>query len=154
MNDPDDLIPSRVRAEILESHDRIRARIAEVRRMGTFARNNGALLPQLTEATGDLIGTVRDHIEREHRLLVPTLRTIDAWGPERARRLLATHRAQKGLLEHTERVLFRQQCSECEAVDCVEDLARTLERDMAEEERTHIPEKLMSEFIRVDFGGA
>ena len=155
MHDPnDDIVPSRVRTEILESHQRIRARISEVRRIGTFTRTNGALLPQRTEATGDLVSAVREHLAREQQVLIPTLRAIDAWGPERARRLLATHRAQHALIERTERVLRRERCSCHEAVDCVEDLARTLERDMEEEARTHISERLLSDYIRVDFGGA
>ena len=77
----------KLRCHILMEHDELRAAIAKVISAADPAR--------LAVATNALLDRLTEHLAYEERALEPVLRAIDAWGPERARRMREDHRAQR-----------------------------------------------------------
>jgi hemerythrin-like domain-containing protein len=149
----DELLPSEVRARILEEHDKLRERVAELREAAKQVRSGGDVEP-FREVARALIEGVRAHLDLEDEILMPTLETIDAWGPERAKRLAAEHESQRAVLRHTLGELD-EGGAPLEVVARMEQFADRLEKDMELEERTELDEELLREFpIRTDFGGA
>ncbi|MCP5065194.1 MAG: hemerythrin domain-containing protein [bacterium] len=94
-----ELWPSEVRRLVLEDHSRLRILLRDLKAAAEWARtgdrSRGATL--LREAERFARHFFR-HLEMEEAQLVPLLRTIDAWGGERARRVLDEHREQRRLL--------------------------------------------------------
>lgn len=155
MSEEEDLLPSRVRARVLEDHGVLRGHIAKVRAAAKAARGDAQEAQAFRSATLALLSALRDHLTLEDELLLPTLRTIDAWGPERAKRLEQEHEHQREVLEMTERELSDASRSIDEAVGRIEQFLDRLEKDMALEEKTSLDEELLREYpIRTDFGGA
>ncbi|HEX8952517.1 MAG TPA: hemerythrin domain-containing protein, partial [Polyangia bacterium] len=85
----------RLRRQILAEHGELRAAIAKVATAEEPAR--------LALATNALCDLLADHLGHEDDELEPVLRTIDAWGPERARRLRDEHAAQRARLAQLRR---------------------------------------------------
>ena len=149
----EELLPSEVRARILRDHERLRTEIDTLRRRARSVRR-GDDEGSFREQAERLLAAVRRHLELEDEILLPTLRSIDAWGPERAKRLAAEHESQRRSLAAAETELARVREPRA-LVEVMERYAEDLEQDMAAEERTELDEELLREFpIRTDFGGA
>ncbi len=82
-----DLSCERVRRLVLAEHRELRAAMAKV----SAATEPG----RLAVATSALLDLLTEHISHEDEILEPILRHLDAWGPERSRRLRAEHAAQR-----------------------------------------------------------
>jgi iron-sulfur cluster repair protein YtfE (RIC family) len=94
--------PSEIRTRLLEDHEglradldrlgalvqRLRDREGETRKLGAVRRDARSLLEKL-----------RAHMSWEETELLPALRDSDAWGSERAKRLISDHREQRALLD-------------------------------------------------------
>lgn len=91
-----ELRPSEVRRLVLEDHARLRIRLRDLRAAaewaGTGDPSRGAELLREAERFAELFFR---HLEMEEAQLVPLLRTIDAWGNERADLVLREHREQR-----------------------------------------------------------
>lgn len=150
-----ELLPSQVRARVLKDHAALRLLIAQVRRAAKQARDGGVDRDRFVEAAHTLLRALREHLALEDEILLPTLRTIDAWGPERAKRLETEHAHQREVLEMTEYELDDAERPIGETVARMEQFVDRLEKDMMLEEKTDLDEELLREFpIRTDFGGA
>lgn len=142
---PDELLPSEVRERVLADHHRLRERIAKLRAL-IEGRDSDAVLA----ATRELLATLRDHLDLEDEILLPTLETIDAWGPERRKRLAAEHAEQRRVIERAEKELGT--ADEAGLLIRVGELLDDLETDMKHEERQDLDPSLLTEIpIRVDF---
>ncbi len=146
MPEAEELLPSQVRARILREHASVRASMEAV------ARECRAAGGDPRPAVERLLGALVDLVALEHELLLPTLRTTDAWGQERARRLSAWHIDLRARIERVRRELAERASGE------LAPLARTfvveLRADLANEERTHLARELLRELpIPADLGG-
>lgn len=159
-DDQGELLPSQVRARVLKDHAALRLLIADVRRAAQRARQGGSERGDseqaaFVDAAHTLLRALREHLALEDEILLPTLRTIDAWGPERAKRLETEHAHQREVLEMTETQLDDPERPIGETVARMEQFVDRLEKDMMLEEKTDLDEELLREFpIRTDFGGA
>lgn len=134
----------RLRRQILAEHVELRAAIARVATAEEPAR--------LALATSALCDRLEDHLELEDEVLEPVLRAVDAWGPERARRLRDEHAAQRRRLAQ-----LRRDVATAPALALareVQPFLETLLADMAAEERDVLdPDLLRDDTISVEFGG-
>lgn len=151
----EELLPSKVRERVMEDHVALRALIADVRSAARQARDGAADRERFVESAHTLLKALREHLALEDEILLPTLRSIDAWGPERAKRLEKEHAHQREVLEMTEKELDDAERPIGETVARMEQFVDRLEKDMMLEEKTNLDEELLREFpIRTDFGGA
>ena len=147
-------LPSQVRARVLADHAELRKSIAEIRSL--LGAPTGRLeLPdesQLAVATRALLDSLEAHLALEDQILLPTLATIDAWGPERARKLSAEHAAQRETLSSLRALLSTE--GAWTFVPRLQRFLDRLERDMELEEAEELDESLLREYpIRADLGG-
>jgi hemerythrin-like domain-containing protein len=147
-------LPTQVRERILADHAMLRVKIRATRDLAPRAQADPAAFDAFAVAAGELLSALSDHLDLEDEILVPVLGTIDAWGPERAKRLAAEHAEQRELLVRTQVALGSRHR---DAGDIVKDMERfilRLEADMALEEKTTLSDELFAAFpIRTDFGG-
>lgn len=134
----------RLRRQILAEHGELRAAIAKVATAEEPAR--------LALATNALCDLLEDHLAHEDEVLEPVLRTIDAWGPERARRLRDEHLQQRARLAQ-----LRRDVATAPALALAREVQPFLEEllvDMAGEERDVLdPDLLRDDTVSVEFGG-
>ena len=134
----------RLRRQILAHHAELRAAIARVATAEEPAK--------LALATSALCDLVADHLSYEDEALEPVLRAIDAWGPERARRLRQDHAEQRVRLAE-----LRREVATAPALALAREVQPFLEAllaDMAAEERDVLaPSLLRDDTITVEFGG-
>ncbi len=134
----------RLRRMILAEHGELRAAIAKVATAEEPAR--------LALATNALLDLLADHLDHEDEVLEPALRAIDAWGPERARRLRHEHTSQRARIER-----LRREVATAPALALAREVQPFLEEllaDMADEERDVLDPKLLrDDSITVEFGG-
>jgi hemerythrin-like domain-containing protein len=150
----DELLPSEVRTRVLRDHEKLRTLIAKLREDAKRVRGGGDVEP-FSKIAQELLTALKAHLDLEDEILMPTLETIDAWGPERAKRLAAEHQNQRAIVEQTEKVLAAPGPEPVETVARMEQFVDRLEKDMELEEKTSLDEELLREFpIRTDFGGA
>lgn len=134
----------RLRRQILAEHVELRAAIAKVATAEAPAR--------LALATSALCDLLEDHLAFEDERLEPVLRSIDAWGPERARRLRQEHVAQRARMAE-----LRREVATAPALALAREVQPFLEAllaDMAAEEREVLdPNLLRDDTVSVEFGG-
>jgi Hemerythrin HHE cation binding domain len=103
---------------VLEQHDEIRARLHGLAEMA-----GRVSLPSATHALRtSLLRLARRfdaHLAYEERELVPLVRALDAWGPEREAAILVEHREQRGRLE---RVCALAEDPEVDPLDLVDEV--------------------------------
>lgn len=143
------LLPSQVRQRVLADHESLRASIADLRARLEPQADPGALL----EPVRALLDALEAHLALEDRILIPTLETIDAWGPERARRLSEEHASQRDVLAALRELLSME--GSWTFVPRVQRFLDRLEQDMALEEAEELDESLLGEYpLPADLGGA
>ena len=134
----------RVRRRILAEHRELRKAIAKV---------NAADDPyKVTLAARALLDRLIDHLDLEDQILEPLLRGIDAWGPERARRLREEHASQRTQVATLRTALATAPTAELATLARL--FVDELLADMADEERDVLnAELLRDDCITVEFGG-
>jgi hemerythrin-like domain-containing protein len=92
--------PSEVLAHVREDHEGLRADLERVEALAQ-RRDDGSDpdVEVLRREVKALLDRLRVHMQWEDRHLLPALRSADAWGEERARRLVDDHREQRALLD-------------------------------------------------------
>jgi Hemerythrin HHE cation binding domain len=88
--------PSEVRDHVGRQHIQLRILFVEVEGACREVLEGGRGDPR--PAVQKLVHAVWDHIAMEDRLLVPTLRQVDSWGPARAEHVAEEHEKQRGQL--------------------------------------------------------
>ena len=92
--------PSQVRSAILGEHEEIRAILGAVDALAGTPQVGPKEVEALRQQSLVLHRRLIAHLEFEDRHLVPAVRDADAWGEERARRLVEEHAEQRELLEY------------------------------------------------------
>jgi iron-sulfur cluster repair protein YtfE (RIC family) len=86
-----------LRQDLLQQHREVRRLVTNARRLSTQISKGGpvaAPAKRLRELLVELNRTLEVHWAFESEALNPILKTIDAWGPERVRRMETDHRAE------------------------------------------------------------
>ena len=138
------MFPSQVRRMILDDHRWLRELLADARATARRVETGDhALCGRLREISQTMRERFLGHLALEEQYLVPVLRDADAWGAERAERLLTEHAGQRErfatLLE-----ALRQPCGDCPVLARnVRSLADDLLADMEQEETALLAERVL-----------
>jgi hypothetical protein len=139
--------PTRVRTRILEEHDRLRARLAELELAAMLALTDRSLpLTTLVADTRCLLEDFIEHTRLEDDLLAPALLDADAWGPMRASQLRESHVDQRRELHE----LLEMFGAGIAAKDSTARTLRWIARvrlDMQDEERTVLNRGLLRDDV-------
>lgn len=143
--------PSQIRRRILEDHARLRERFSELDEVARrILEGEAELAPRLRSLAEGVREEFLAHLDLEDAILVPALREVDAWGPERAEKLATEHREQRALLQRLLRGL-------ADLDRPLEELALDLRRlvadlmvDMAHEEKSELDPHLLRDDIVED----
>ena len=137
--------PSQVREYVGHQHIQLRILFVEVRRALAEDRDPRPAILKL-------VYEVREHLDLEDRLLVPALRAIDRWGPQRASEVAAEHARQREELTALRERLRSSERSQ--AVEAAASLLAELTADMDAEERDLLsPELLRDDLITIGQNG-
>jgi hypothetical protein len=90
-----EITPSKVREQVMAAHGSLRDAMAKVAILVRRTQGGEPTAELLRVEASRLLEFLHSHIEMENLVLEPVLRTIDAWGPERAARLRSDHAAQQ-----------------------------------------------------------
>lgn len=145
------MLPSEVRAKILEDHRRLRGELGRLEATaidGEIGEADAALLRELGES---FLEQLAAHMRWEDQNLAPALRDADAWGEERERRLVTEHAEQRAQMRSLlDRLHETQRDARQLAVDLLE-LVEWLRRDMEHEERETLdPDVLRDDVVAID----
>ena len=137
--------PSEVRRRILEDHERLRR---ELERVEDLARElvEGMPISALKAEAEGLVKRLLAHMQWEEAHLLPALREADAWGAERAERLVHDHREQRDLLAFVLGRLRHTTPAAIVARDLVH-LADLLREDMQGEENDLLDERVLRDDV-------
>jgi len=140
--------PSEVRSRILHDHETLRKMLSE---LDGLARDTLAgelnLLGPLRERAEALLSQLSEHMRWEDRYLSEALREADAWGQERADALDAEHREQRQLLRDALDRLEDESRPAPMIARELADLVERLRRDMVEEERDMLDERVLRDDV-------
>jgi hypothetical protein len=135
---------------VLSDHRALRA---ELERLEALAVEVVAQTPEparvgdlRTDADG-LLARLRDHMRWEEAYLLPALRDADAWGEERALRLVADHSEQRELLGFILERLHDKARTDAMVVRDVHGLIALLREDMREEEEELLDERVLRDDV-------
>ena len=136
--------PSQVRERILADHGRLRERMAALQEVVERVLEGTPGLEERARHDGEgLRRHFLEHLDLEDRYLVPALREIDAWGEERAARVVKEHREQRQrmevLLRHLQDPTTHARWIAAELASLVQDLLV----DMEHEESAVLSENLL-----------
>lgn len=141
---------SEIRAELLQQHADLRARIQEARQAAEGQRVDGSR-DELRAALLRLAEALRKHNRREEELLREILPTVDAWGPVRAELMLEEHVQEHDAIYET----LVDAGAAPDARPLVARLVDALLEHMAREEKTFLTEAVLCDdgIVRDYFGG-
>lgn len=143
--------PSEIRHRVLEDHARLRQLLARVealahRVLGGDLRCAGDLRTAGRQLTSKLVR----HLDLEEEILVPAIRAIDSWGPERARRVLVEHAEQRQQIRDLDRELAVDADADSLASE-LRTFAAILHADMLAEEAAVLdPDLLRDDVVGID----
>ena len=148
------LMPSEVRRKVLSQHREIEQMLSELE-AGVAHLGDGTVdADQVKRAAYALRGILELHMNFEEAHMVPAINDADGFGPERVRHLHAEHADQRQELDR-----LVDQIREASSLDdlkaSVVKLAEMLRKDIEEEEREYVNEKLLRDHIMPNdtFGG-
>jgi iron-sulfur cluster repair protein YtfE (RIC family) len=139
--------PSEIRSRILGDHGRLRRDLDQLEALAAAVREGRASSEVLRLDVEALVARLRVHMRWEESYLLPALHDSDAWGVERAERLVADHREQRELLDFV--TARSRSVSQPEALldrDVVH-LIALLRDDMREEETDLLDERVLRDDV-------
>ena len=148
------LMPSEVRRKVLSQHREIEQMLAELE-AGVAQLGEGSVdAAQVKRAAYALRGILELHMNFEEAHMMPAIHEADGFGPERVRRLVTEHAAQRKELDRLVDGI-REASSPVDLAAGVTKLASMLRTDIEEEEREYVTDKLLrDDIIPTDtFGG-
>jgi hypothetical protein len=128
--------PSQVLARVLEDHAALRGDLDRLE-LRTRRLESGPTDREAEALRADarrLLDNLRAHMRWEELHRLPALRRADAWGEERATRLIGDHREQQGLLDFVLDRLLDETRPDALVLSDVSALIAFLREDMREEE--------------------
>ena len=140
--------PSEVRRRILEDHERLRREVEQVEGLAReILKDLREPISALRAEAEGLVKRLFAHMKWEETHLLPALREADAWGAERAERLVRDHREQRNLLDFVlGRLHDPARPAEAVARDIVH-LADLLREDMQAEEKDLLDERVLRDDV-------
>jgi hemerythrin-like domain-containing protein len=146
MTDDEPLMPSEVRLKVLSQHREIEQMLAELE-AGVAALGQGHVDPgQVKRAAYALRGILELHMTFEEAYMVPAINDADGFGPERVRHLHVEHAEQRRELDRLVDAI-RDAASTEDLSAGVARLADMLRKDIEEEERAYVNEKLLRDSV-------
>jgi hypothetical protein len=150
----DPLMPSEVRRRVLTQHREIEQMLSELEFGAKQLREGQEESEQVKRAAYALRGILELHMTFEEAHMVPAISEADGFGPERARHLHAEHAEQR---EHLDRLVHAilDARSPTEIEESVAHLADILRKDIEQEEKDYVNEKLLRDSLMPTdtFGG-
>ncbi|MCA9513042.1 MAG: hemerythrin domain-containing protein [Myxococcota bacterium] len=146
------MTPNELRERILSDHAQLRRALADLEELSHAALDRGATgREELRRAGEHFLFQLEEHMRHEDDQLVPLLRTIDAWGPERAHLVEEDHRAQRAQMRVYLDALRRRDAPRAELADLLLEIASWLRRDMDDEEEVTLrPDVLRDDVVGID----
>lgn len=148
------LMPSEVRRKVLSQHREIEQMLSELE-TGVAHLGDGTVdAEQVKRAAYALRGILELHMNFEEAHMVPAINDADGFGPERVRHLHEEHAQQRQELDRLVDQI-REASSQDDLAAGVVRLAEMLRKDIDEEEREYVNEKLLRDHIMPSdtFGG-
>jgi hemerythrin-like domain-containing protein len=146
MSDDQPLMPSEVRLKVLSQHREIEQMLAELE-AGVASLGDGNVDPgQVKKAAYALRGILELHMTFEEAHMAPAINDADGFGPERVRHLHAEHAEQRAELDRLVDAI-RDAASTDDLGAGVARLAHMLRKDIEEEERAYVNEKLLRDSV-------
>jgi len=139
--------PGQVRVRILEEHVELRGLLARLQRAALAVTETPSLSGALRTELEQFMSRFSDHLALEDEILVPTLRNIDAWGEERARRVELEHAEQRATIRALLDGLRDPNVAAAQLAQDVLALAAELHTDMAHEEEAVLHEDLLRDDV-------
>jgi iron-sulfur cluster repair protein YtfE (RIC family) len=140
------LMPSEVRKKVLSQHREIEQMLSELE-AGVAQLGQGSVdAEQVKRAAYALRGILELHMNFEEAHMVPAINEADGFGPERVRHLHAEHAAQRQELDRLVDAI-REASSPDGLTSGVTRLANMLRKDIEEEEREYVTDKLLRDSI-------
>ena len=140
------LMPSEIRTKVLSQHREIEQMLSEleagVSQLGAGTVDDG----QVKRAAYALRGILELHMNFEEAYMAPAINEADGFGPERVRHLHAEHAEQRRELDRLVDAI-REASSPDGLASGVTKLANMLRKDIEEEEREYVTDKLLSDHI-------
>jgi len=142
----DPLMPSEVRRKVLSQHREIEQMLSELEAGVTHLGDGSVDAGQVKRAAYALRGILELHMNFEEAHMAPAINEADGFGPERVRHLHAEHEQQRQELDRLVD-LIREASSMQELRQNVGRLAEMLRKDIEDEERDYVNEKLLRDHI-------
>jgi len=143
------MAPSQVRSVIMAEHAHLRGLLDLTEEAAQRVLSGGGFGDDALQAIRDRAHHLRTalfaHLELENRVLVPAIREVPGFGPDRADRVLLEHAEQKKAVDGTLMMLDDQSHPAAALAAEVERLVQALRKDMDLEE-----EALLNEFLLRD----
>ena len=148
------LMPSEVRRKVLSQHREIEQMLSELEAGVAHLGDGSVDAGQVKRAAYALRGILELHMNFEEAHMVPAINDADGFGPERVRHLHAEHADQRQELDRLVDQI-REASSSDDLKASVVKLAQMLRKDIEEEEREYVNEKLLRDHIMPNdtFGG-
>jgi iron-sulfur cluster repair protein YtfE (RIC family) len=135
---------SEVRHRIFSDHELLRSDLERVERLAIeVIRAPRARLPELRSAAEALLQRLAAHMRWEEFHLLPALREADAWGAQRAARLVRDHRSQRELFRCVHAKLGELSHPGALLAGDLRRLVAALRIDLGEEERDLLDERVL-----------
>ena len=140
--------PSEVRRHVLHDHEILRGMLEELDALirDTLAGDQNLVGP-LRDRGEALLARLSEHMRWEDVHLSEALREADAWGRERAAALEEEHREQRRLLREALERLRDESRPAPMIARGLADLVERLRRDMIEEERDTLDERVLRDDV-------
>ncbi|KPK49358.1 MAG: hypothetical protein AMJ63_16765 [Myxococcales bacterium SG8_38_1] len=148
------LMPSEVRRKVLSQHREIEQMLSELEAGVAHLGDGSVDAGQVKRAAYALRGILELHMNFEETHMVPAINDADGFGPERVRHLHSEHADQRRELDRLVDQI-REASSADDLKGSVTKLAAMLRKDIEEEERDYVNEKLLRDHIMPSdtFGG-
>lgn len=91
--------PNELRERVLEDHSRLRRHLTRLEELANSVRDQPEKVEVLRGEAEALLTRLHAHMRWEESWLLPALRCADAWGRERAERLVDEHSEQREILD-------------------------------------------------------
>lgn len=138
--------PSRVRTQILQDHASLRQQLSELEVAVDEMLTDQSKTPTVRVLARQILVELTRHTHLEDTILVPVLRTIDAWGSVRSAQLLAHHKAQRAQIQELTE-LYNLPLQAQDIALATRTLAMDLRADMEHEERDILSADLLRDDV-------
>lgn len=144
-------LPSEVRAKILGQHKELRKLLAVIRALSeqVLAGERGAL-SELRRQSVELETVFLAHLETEEAILLPILKTIDAWGAVRVQHIEEEHARQRAVLDSAGNNATSAAVPPQQLAQLMRSVVDDILEDMKSEERDMLDPRLLRDDPVVD----